>query len=65
MGDTLFSLGEVSCDLCWCFCNVDHREEAKEKVSDWLRLSHNDNFSIACLYVHCSIPLSTSYLQME
>jgi hypothetical protein len=28
-------LGEVSCDLCWCLCNVDHWEEAKEKVSDW------------------------------
>lgn len=35
MGETLFSLGEVSCDLCWCLCNVDHWEEAKEKVSDW------------------------------
>jgi len=36
MGETLCSLGEVSCDLCWCLCNVDHREEAKEKVSDWV-----------------------------
>ena len=33
MGETLFSLGEVYCDLCWCLCNVDHREKAKEKVS--------------------------------
>ena len=49
MGETFFSLGAVSCDLCWCLCNVDHWEEAEEKVSDWLSLSHNDNFSKACL----------------
>jgi hypothetical protein len=64
MGETLFSLGEVSCDLRWCLCNVDHWEKAKEKVSD-LWLSRKDNFSEVCLYIHCSIPLFTSYLQME
>jgi hypothetical protein len=33
MGEALFSLGEVSCHLCRSLCNVDHWEEAKEKVS--------------------------------
>lgn len=32
MGEALFNLGEVSCRLCRSLCNVDHWEEAKEKV---------------------------------
>jgi len=33
MGEALFSLGKISCHLCWSLCNVDHWEKAKEKVS--------------------------------